>query len=92
MTDKSQNPIGNLWLNCEVVVLKTNFRQGEQSTWKDLLNRVRIGQPTEEDIKTLESRTHNLLTQTEYDNAIHIFFTNLEVLKHNTYRVSKYRL
>ena len=29
MVDKDSNPIGDLWGNAEVVILKTNFRQGD---------------------------------------------------------------
>ena len=36
-------PGGNLWLNCQVVYLKTNFRQGEGNPWTELLNRARVG-------------------------------------------------
>jgi hypothetical protein len=74
MVDKDSNPIGDLWGNCEVVVLKTNFRQGEGDPWTELLNRVRIGQATAEDIKLLASRKSSKLTKDEYENATHVFF------------------
>ena len=83
MVDKDTNPIGDLWGNCEVVVLKTNFRQGEGDPWTELLNRVRIGQATAKDKKLLESRKPSKLTKEEYENATHVFFRNIDVLKHN---------
>ena len=48
-----------------------------------MLNRLRIGEPTEQDIKTLEDRPSTLLSKEQYDKAIHLFYTNLEVHKHN---------
>ena len=61
--------IGDLWGQCEVVVLKTNFRQGQGNPWTELLNRLRVGQSTEEDIKFLASRQPSLLSKLEYDQA-----------------------
>ena len=72
----------NLWLNCESVLLETNFRQGT-SPWLELLNRVRIGEPTAEDIETLKNRPSSLLSPEEYKKATHIFYTNVEVNLHN---------
>ena len=78
MVDKDSNPIGDLWANMEVVVLKTNFRQGEGDPWTEMLNRIRIGEATEEDIKTLASRDASKLSKEEYDNAVHVFHRNVE--------------
>ena len=49
-------PGGNLWDLFEVIGLKTNHRQGESGTYADLLNRVRTGDQTEEDIALLKTR------------------------------------
>ena len=87
MKDKNQEPIGDLWLNCEVVYLKTNFRQGEGHPWTNLLNRVRVGEPSLEDLETLESRKHTLLSKQDYDKAMHVFYTNREVFEHNNYMI-----
>ena len=62
----------NLWENCQSVLLETNFRQGE-GPWLEMLNRFRIGEATDEDIKILESRQSSLLSDTEYNNATHLF-------------------
>ena len=40
----------NLWQNCEVVELETNFRQGKGNPWTECLNRTRIAEPSEDDI------------------------------------------
>ena len=83
MTDANGKNIGNLWDNFQVVVLKTNFRQGNGNPWTELLNRVRKGEATAEDIKVLESRRPSLLSQEEYDDATHVFFKNKDVYAHN---------
>ena len=72
----------NLWQNCKSILLEKNFRQGE-GTWTQMLNRLRLGQQTEQDIAILESRPSSLLSKDDYEKAIHLFFTNLEVNAHN---------
>ena len=77
----------NLWNNCQSILLETNFRQGE-GAWTKMLNRIRIGQPTEENIKILENRPSSLLSKKEYNDAIHLFYTNIEVNGHNEYMLN----
>ena len=77
----------NLWNNCESVLLETNFRQGE-GAWTQMLNRIRVGEQTDEDMKILEKRLSTLLSKKEYDDAIHLFYTNIEVNGHNTYMLN----
>ena len=72
----------NLWNQCESVLLETNFRQGE-GAWTKMLNRIRLGKQTDEDIAILEKRPSTLLTVKDYNDAIHLFYTNLEVNGHN---------
>ena len=76
-------PGGNLWANCQVVYLKTNFRQGEGNPWTELLNRVRIGKPTEEDINLLKSRKPTLLNKEQKQKAAHLYFKNKDVMSYN---------
>ena len=77
----------NLWNKCESVLLETNFRQGE-GAWTQMLNRIRVGEQTDEDTKTLEKRLSTLLTTKEYQDAIHLFYTNIEVNGHNVYMLN----
>ena len=84
MTDKNQKPIGDLWNNLEVVLLKPNYRQGQDREWTELLNRVRIGEPSVEDIEVLKSRDHKFLSKKDYQSATHLFYTNRESTQHNT--------
>ena len=76
-------PGGNLWANCQVVYLKTNFRQGEGNPWTELLNRARIGEPTEEDINLLKSRKPTLLDKKQKQKAAHLYYKNKDVMRYN---------
>ena len=77
----------NLWDNCKSVLLETNYRQGEVA-WTQMLNRIRVGEQTVEDMEILEKRLSSLLSKLEYDDAIHLFFTNIAVNEHNTYMLN----
>ena len=48
-----------------------------------LFNRVRIGEPTKEDIQALYDRPSSLLSEKEYNAALHLFWTNKDVIQHN---------
>ena len=41
--------IDNLWRNFSVIMLKTNHRQGKDRDYANILNRVRVGQWTDDD-------------------------------------------
>ena len=45
-----------LWKKIKSIELKTNHRSGEFGIYADLLNRVRIGEPSKDDIEKLNSR------------------------------------
>ena len=82
--EHSENtPGGNLWLNCQVVYLKTNFRQGEGNPWTELLNRARVGDSTKEDIEILKSRKPSLLDSETRLQAANLYFRNMDVKSHN---------
>ena len=46
----------SLWRSFDVIHLTENHRQGNDKTYADLLNRVRVGKQTEEDLKLLKTR------------------------------------
>ena len=50
------NPRWNMF-NC--LVLEKNHRQGKDKAYADLLNRIRVGQQTEDDMKTLRERVRS---------------------------------
>ena len=76
------------WQNFHIINLEENHRQGNDREYAEVLNRIRVGEQTDEDIKTLEKRLPTLLTKKEYQDAIHLFYTNLEVNGHNTYMLN----
>ena len=59
--------------------LLTNHRQSDNQRFGEILNRVALGEITEDDYKLLSSRTKDNLSQDEiksFENAIHLYPTN----------------
>ena len=48
--------IDPLWRKFQCINLEINHRQGEDKSYADTLNRIRIGEQTEEDIQKLKER------------------------------------
>ena len=48
--------LDSLWKKFDVVMLRINHRQGEDKKYADILNRIRIGDIQEEDVKCLAER------------------------------------
>ena len=68
-----------LWEQFQAVELITNHRQGADKTYGDLLNRIRFGQQTQEDLKVLHSR----LTTNFPPNAVYIYGKKAPVNEQN---------
>ena len=79
----------NLWQTFTVVILEENHRQGDDKTYADLLNRVRNGEFTDEDINLLETRVRdsNDPDVKKQDDALHIYGTNSKVNARNKKKV-----
>ena len=78
----------NLWNLLQSVVLKTNHRQGEGVQWTECLNRLRVGEMTEEDVALLETRRLKHFPNKDFENACHAFGTNFEMDEVNMARVN----
>ena len=78
----------NLWNLLQSVVLKTNHRQGEGVQWTKCLNRLRVGEMTEEDVALLETRRLKHFPNKDFENACHAFGTNFEMDEVNMARVN----
>ena len=78
-----------IWQKFECINLEINHRQGEDKDYADMLNRIRIGQETEEDIEKLKSRVRNENHEDirREEDALYIFGTNLKVNQMNTRRL-----
>ena len=75
--------IDPLWESFDVVVLSTNHRQGKESDWATRLNRFRIGEVTDDDVRALETRKMRHYQGKDFSKACHCFYTNKEVDAHN---------
>ena len=71
------------WKMLQVINLRTNHRQGKDKTYADLLNRIRTGSQTPDDLEVLSQRIrpkdHEDLTKAE----LFICCTRKKVAKHN---------
>ena len=73
---------GTHWNAFNVINLEENHRQNEDKDYADLLNRVRVGQQTPDDIKLLETRVRTL-GHPDLKGAMYLSCTNVEVNKLN---------
>ena len=78
----------DLWKLFTVVNLEENHRQGEDKIYGDLLNRVRTGDQTSEDIALLETRVRPR-TDPSLNNAVHIYGTNAKVNARNNAKLDE---
>ena len=81
------NSEDSLWNSFEVVNLVHNHRQGAGSKWAEVLNRIRDGSFTKEDIDLLKTRLIKDLDSSDLSEACHIVFINLEGDGHNEKRL-----
>ena len=79
----------NLWKLFTVVNLEENHRQGKDKTYGDLLNRLRTGDHTEEDVALLKTRVRSKSDPTLDPNALHIYGTNAKVNARNNAKLEE---
>ena len=86
----------HLWKNTMVLCeLRKIERQKGDQAYAELLNRVREGQHTDEDLKTLESRVigrpglEKAAEDPEVRDAVHLFATNVQVDNYNQRRLTR---
>ena len=70
------------WKHYEVITLEENHRQEDDREYADMLNRFRIGEQTEEDVKKLEMRVRSS-DHPDLTDAVYISCKNKEVEKLN---------
>ena len=83
------NTVDSLWKKFDVVVLKTNHRQGEDRVYADMLNRFRCGEFTEVDIEKLEERVRPLNHPDIPKDALVITCKNVTVNALNEEKLTK---
>ena len=79
----------DLWKLFTVINLEENHRQGDDKTYGDLLNRVRVGAHTDEDIALLQTRVRPKSDPTIDPNALHIYGTNAKVNARNNAKLEE---
>merc|ERR1711894_338779 len=79
----------NLWENFNVILLKTNHRQGKDRVYADFLNRVRLGCMTEDDKDLLRGRTFQREDECIPKDALLVAPTNKVVNKYNEQRLNE---
>ena len=79
----------SLWHLFSAIVLTQNHRQGKDKIWTELLNRIRFGSFDHNDAELLKDRHIEKHNGKVSPNACNLFFTNLEVAKHNAKMLEK---
>ena len=72
-----------MWIDFKPVMLKTNHRQGEERLFAEVLNRVRVGEITDDDQTLMKTRVFPADCSDIPKGCIYIFPTNVEVNKIN---------
>ena len=85
------NSIDPLWRKFACLNLEENHRQGEDKEYADMLNRIRVGKQTPEDIEILKERVRdrNHKDILEAKDALLIFGTNKKVNDNNEKRLKQ---
>jgi hypothetical protein len=79
-TINAENILDNkLIKNFEIIELKKNYRQESDKVFQNLLNNLRIGELTDDDIKLLKSKKSTPASK----NTVRMFCTNSKVTKYN---------
>ena len=81
--------IDSLWEKFKCINLEENHRQGEDKEYAEILNRIRVGNQTDEDVATLKERvrTEDHIDISNAKDALYIFGTNKNVNKMNKKRL-----
>ena len=78
----------SLWRSFDVINLTHNHRQGAEKDFADLLNRVRTGEQTEDDLETLKSRVRQE-GDPELVDCVRVNATVKETVQHNDEKLDK---
>ena len=78
----------SIWEKFKVVLLTYNHRQGEDKEYANILNRIRVGNMNEDDVKKLESRVRPINHPDIPREALVVACTNEEVNTVNDNRLS----
>jgi len=79
---------GTHWKSFEVINLEENHRQNEDKEYANILNRIRIGEVTIEDLNILQTRVRPE-GHPDLEGAMYLTCTNASVSNHNSKRLSE---
>ena len=82
---KLAHALDPLWETFDVIMLTHNHRQGDDKVFADILNRVRVGQKTDEDMKILSSCLRSKNDPSIPKESVYVFATNDKVNKLNEF-------
>ena len=74
------------WHSFEVIILEENHRQGSDKAYADMLNRIRVGEQSSEDLSTLRTRVRPE-GHVDFEGATYISCTNVSVNRLNEKRL-----
>lgn len=82
---------GKHWQHFKIINLEENHRQGIDGEYADVLNRIRLGEQTEDDMELLRTRVRQPTDPDilEAEDALYISAKNKEVKKINDERMAK---
>ena len=80
------------WKKMQIVNLEENHRQGDDKLYAEILNRIRTGSHTEDDIMQLKKRVREKNDkELQHSDALYLFGKNKPVCEMNTKRILKLR-
>ena len=82
---KLAHALDPLWETFDVIKLTHNHRQGEDKMFAEILNRIRVGQETDDDLKILSTCVCPRNDPSIPENSLYIFATNDKVNKMNEF-------
>ena len=83
-----KHEISPLWSQFDVIILEENHRQDGDREYANILNRIRVGEPTEYDVEILSQRV-KCKNNLDLEGAMVIDCKNLGVGKHNKHQLNK---
>ena len=76
-----------LWHSFDIINLVQNHRQGEDKTYADILNRIRVGKQTQNDLNKLKERVYRKNDSAIPKDAVYLSCVNKEVDEINNVRL-----
>ena len=77
-----------LWQTFDVITLEENHRQNEDKDYAEILNRIRVGKPTQDDLENLRKQIRPA-NHPDLTGAMYISCKNKEVDRLNTTRLNE---